>query len=345
MNDVLIIARSARALSASAYQAGFNVHVMDNFADQDTQAVSTSVYRLKYKTDGFDQQELLEQVSALVNRYPEIMVVTGSGFEASPQLLGRLSAIAPVMSNSESTIRCLKDPQGLHALLNNAFIKTPEILLKRPSETQGWLLKQVAGDGGGHVLWLSEAKSETGTGAYYQKFTEGKVLSAVFLALKTQAKIVGVNEQLQAVGFTDMPFLYQGAISLNKVDEQHLKQIDEIVNKITKQTGLIGLCGIDYILNESDQVIVLEVNPRPPASFELHEQGTPLFELHLACFQGRNVICPACKDAKFRAYAVYYARHGIQIPHEILWPVWVKDRPASGAVIAAKMPVCSVHAY
>jgi predicted ATP-grasp superfamily ATP-dependent carboligase len=56
------------------------------------------------------------------------------------------------------------------------------------------------------------------------------------------------------------------------------------------------------------------------------------------------VICPACKDAKFRAYAVYYARHGIQIPHEILWPVWVKDRPASGALIAAKMPVCSVHA-
>lgn len=343
MTDFFIVARSGRALATSAYQAGYKVHVLDCFADEDTKTVSKTTHQLQYHCEGFDKTELMEQVKGLVSCYPKAMLVVGTGFEKKPELLESLAEIIPVLSNDKSTIQSLKDPVALYDLLRRASIIVPEISLTRPSDSDGWLLKEIAGIGGGHVKWLSQINSSSGSD-YYQKYISGNVSSAVFLARETHAILVGINEQLQSERFKEMPFLFKGAVKLNSIDEQHRQNVIEIINKITKQTGLKGLCGVDYIIADSGEIVVLEVNPRPPSSFELHEQQCNLFDAHLACFEGRKFDCQFGQDNQSKGYAIYYAKQDIKINSNIVWPNWVKDKPSIGSDIAEKFPVCTVHA-
>lgn len=343
MTEILIVARSGRALATSAHQAGYKVHVMDCFADEDTKAVSKTTQQLQYYCEGFDKTELMGQVKELVSCYPKAILVAGTGFEKTPELIESLAEIIPVLSNDKSTIQRLKDPVALYDLLRRDSIKVPEISLTRPSDSDGWLLKEIAGIGGGHVKWLSKINSSSGT-AYYQKYISGNVLSAVFLARETHAILVGINEQLQSEQFNEMPFLFKGAIKLNSVDEEHRQNVIEIISKITKQTGLKGLCGIDYIVADSGKIVVLEVNPRPPSTFELHEQECTLFDAHLACFEDKDIDCQFSQDKQSKGYVIYYAKQDIKINNNITWPSWVKDKPSIGSAVSEKFPVCTVHA-
>jgi uncharacterized protein len=344
MTDVLIIARSGRALAASAKRAGYDVHVMDCFIDEDTSSLSESVHQLQYQCDGFAAEPVLAQTREIVSNYPEIKIVVGSGFEVNPELLDALSKLAPVVSNSKSTIVSLKDPISLREILDRNSIRSPEVSLTQPVDSNKWLVKKIAGIGGAHVQWLAQEFTVIAADCYYQKYVPGIVSSVVFLAKGTHAEIVGLNQQSQSAQFTDMPFLFQGAVSLNVIDEQHKQRIEDIINKITKQTGLIGLCGIDYIIDAAGEIVVLEVNPRPPSTFELHEHGFALFDAHLACFGEREIDCRLNEGNQCRGYAIYYANQEIQISNKIVWPDWVKDRPSFGSTIAEKFPVCTVHA-
>ncbi len=344
MTDVLIVARSGRALAASAHQAGYRVHVLDCFADDDTTTVSNSIHQLQYHCEGFDKTDLVGQVKRLVSCYPEAILVVGTGFEQTPELLDSLATIMPVFSNSESIIHSLKDPVSLFKLLSCASINVPEIALTRPIEPDEWLVKKIAGIGGGHVQWLSRLKLDIGTDCYYQKYIPGIVLSAIFLAKETHAILIGINEQLQSEQFNEMPFLYKGVVKLNAIEEQHRQNVIEIITRITKKTRLVGLCGVDYVVAESGEIVVLEVNPRPPSSFELYDQQGALFDAHLACFGEGEVDYQFKQNNYSKGYAIYYAQQEIQISNKIVWPDWVKDKPSVGSTITEKFPVCTVHA-
>ncbi len=344
MTDFLIIARSGRALAVSAHRAGYRVHVMDNFADEDTKAVSNTTHQLSYHCDGFDKTELISQVKELISYCPKVRVVVGSGFEKTPELLDSIAEFVPVLSNDKSTIHSLKDPVSLCDILRHASINAPEISLTQPTEPEAWLSKKVAGIGGAHVQWVSQLKPEVASDFYYQKHIPGIVSSAVFLAMETHAILVGINEQLQTEQFNEMPFLYKGVVSLKSVDEHYRKNVIEIINKITIQTGLIGLCGIDFIVDETGKIVVLEINPRPPSSLEVYDQELNLFDAHLACFEGREIDYIHKNTNKSKGYAIYYANEEIKINNNIDWPDWVKDIPSVGLTITKKFPVCTVHA-
>ncbi|MCZ6805233.1 MAG: ATP-grasp domain-containing protein [Proteobacteria bacterium] len=347
MTDFLIIARSGRALAASAKRAGYCVHVIDCFADEDTRSLSESVRQLQYHCDGFAEEQLLEYARDIISRHANITVVVGSGFEANPDLFDKLSELAPVISNRKNTVVSLKEPASFCEILSKAAIRHPGISLLRPIDSNKWLIKKVAGIGGEHVQRLDQVSSDSESDFYYQEYISGVTSSVVFLANGSHANIVGFNQQLQTDQFSDMPFLYQGAVSVNVTTDQHKHVIEELINKITDKTRLTGLCGLDYIIDEKDEIVVLEINPRPPSTFELHESEQSLFDAHLACFDGRllDYTCHSEGDnnEKSRGYAILYAKENLQICDNIDWPLWVKDRPSSGRVIPVKFPVCSVH--
>lgn len=343
MQDYLIIARSGRSLSASAKRAGFRVHVLDCFADQDTRQLSETVNQLQCDDQGFSKAQLMQSVSDVLSVYPNTSIVTGSGFEANPELIDALRRLAPVYSNTNETITLLKQPDTFFKLLDMNSIKYPEFLLNYPDNPENYLIKEIASMGGEQVQWCRDVSCEDSLNSYFQKYVDGTVSSAVFLADGQCSRIVGFNKQWQSKQFASMPFLYSGACSIGNVTDRHYDEIERIINCIVKQSGLQGLCGLDYILTEAGEIYVLEVNPRPPASFELHETGTSLFDAHVSCFDDRMKDlklerCNAC-----RAYVILYAEHDIQIPIDFEWPVWVKDRPSSGARIKKHYPVCTVH--
>lgn len=346
MVDYLIVARSGRALAASAKRAGYKVIVADYFADEDTKSFSESNYQLQYHCDGFLLESLLSHIEEVISDYPHAKLIPGSGFEGNPELLESLGDTLPVLANSKETVLCLKEPVSFCEILDKEGIKHPQTSYSRPSDSKKYLLKKVAGIGGGHVHWFESDVADDEPDYYYQEYIKGTVSSVVFLADGEHAYMVGFNQQLQTDKFVEMPFLYLGAMTNNDVSLEHKFIIQQIINSITAESGLKGLCGLDYIVDESGEIIVLEVNPRPPATFELHETTQSLFDAHVSCFDGLladNNYLNDKKD-KYKGYAIFYANKNIKISDKINWPLWVKDRPSSESVIALKFPVCTVHA-
>jgi uncharacterized protein len=347
MVDYLIVARSGRALAASAKRAGYKVNVADYFADEDTKSFSETVHQLQYHCDGFEVESLLSHIQNVISLSPNVKLVAGSGFEHCPALIENLSKLLPVLANSKETILRLKEPMSFCEILDKGEIKHPDTSYSQPTGSKKYLQKKVAGIGGGHVRCLDNSESSDESDCYYQEYINGTVSSVVFLADGIQAHIVGFNEQLQTTKFADMSFLYLGAMVKNDNSEQHKAIIHRIINTITSDAKLIGLCGLDYIVDETGEIIVLEVNPRPPATFELHEtEQQSLFNAHISCFDGlltENKYMNNTKDI-FKGYVIYYANKEVKISDKIVWPLWVKDRPLSKSVIQMKFPVCTVHA-
>ena len=343
MQEYIIVARSGRSLAVSAKRAGYNVHVLDCYADVDTRESSVTFKQLHYTENGFSESELLESVLAILSDHPDAIVVIGSGFEINPYLIKQLNEITTVYSNDADVICALKNPETLFPLMDRCGINYPETFLTLPEISDNYLAKKIASMGGEGIHWAGKITDKSRHDYYFQKYVDGTVCSVVFLADGRHSKIVGFNHLLQSNQFESMPFLYGGVCS-REVNDQHYDEIKIIINSLVKETGLKGLCGIDYVLTDDNKIYVLEVNPRPPASFELHEQTESLFDMHLACFNGDLEKYALQRCYGIRACAILYANFNLLIPRDFVWPDWVSDIPVAGARIKRHEPVCSVHA-
>ncbi len=346
MIEIIIISTSARALAESASRAGYNVNVIDCFVDNDTKSVCNIIHQVTYREDGFVECELISRTQETLASIPSARIILGTGFESEPELIDKLSLLAPTFSNTKETVSGIKDPFVLSKLLERHEIAHPATQYDKPNTLKSFLIKKTAGQGGAHVKCIKTSNSTITDAHYYQEFVAGDVLSALFLANGKEAKVLGFNQQLKSDDFEELPFLYKGAIKLNKKNINNREVIENIINIITKESGLKGLCGLDYIMKENGEVVVLEVNPRPPATFELHETQQSLFDLHLAAFDGKlsDIDDQEAVNMRHDAYTILYAKENLIISDGFEWPEWSKDRPHAGSKIQVKFPVCTVHA-
>jgi uncharacterized protein len=95
---------------------------------------------------------------------------------------------------------------------------------------------------------------------------------------------------------------------------------------------------------DGDAIQLLEVNPRPGATFDLFEpEGDSLFALHVdACRGILPTSAPSYRGAM--AGAIVYAKRDIAVVPALDWPEWTADRPPAGTRIEIEQPVCSVFA-
>ena len=276
-------------------------------------------------------------------------VVIGSGFEVLPEQINLIRKHTPVISNSIETIYTVKDPKILKQILDEENINFPHTVFKRKEliSSKKYLVKKIGANGGAHIFYESSFVNINqlfDKDFYYQEFINGQVHSAVFLANGHQAKLIGLNRLLQSKQFIDQPFLYEGAITVYFDDQHTLDNITHIINKITKRTNLFGLCGIDFIIDEDGSIFIIDINPRPPTTFELHESEQSLFLAHIDCFN-KGLINYSYDDHSYsKGHIIYYAKKNLLIPKDLEWPSWVRDRPHGNQQIAIKNPVCSIYA-
>jgi uncharacterized protein len=341
----LIAASSGRALAASAHRAGIPVHVVDLFADRDTRRYAHTARVVGTLRNGFDPAWLIERIGQLRQSQNLEGLVVGSGFEDRLELLELLSEHCRLLGNPASTVRLVKDPAYFFGLLERLGIPYPETVQQPPADHHtGWLIKRIGAMGGDHIRLLKPG--EIGKPGYYlQRYIEGRPYSVVFLADGKGARIIGYNELWQARGFEPTPFKYGGAVSLPEMDKGLVDKLTEAIRALVAAFELRGLCGLDLIVDADRRFYVLEINPRPPATFELHEGRVSLFQQHLcACRGSLPAKMPAVEIHEARAHAVLYAARPIEVKEEIDWPVWASDLPASGTSIEQGAPVCTVHA-
>jgi len=334
----LIIAQSGRALAVSAAGAGLSTYVIDRFGDMDTRAVADQFSLLDRDNKEFN----INQLECILKDYSSIEfagVVTGSGLEAHPSVLEFISRIWPLYGNDAETVNVCKNPVRFFALLDKLYIPHPEIMGGSHIHEGEWLLKQSGGAGGYHISRYVQGGELPG-GYYLQEKLEGRSLSVVFLADGRNCQVVGINE-IWPVAPEKHDYRYLGAVTLPEFDARLNSELEAITHTLAQALKLKGLCGMDVIIDKHNQCHVLEINPRPTATFELYEHAGSLFNAHILACQGKLQPLPE-RDTTYFAHKVIYAVEDFIMP-EFNWPTWVTDRPAAGSAISEQSPVCMIQ--
>jgi predicted ATP-grasp superfamily ATP-dependent carboligase len=356
----LIVGLSGRALAQMAERAAVPAVTIDAFADDDTAAASLDVQRAPMTPDfRFEPEALIASVKTLARHFGATAAVLGSGFESAPELIDAIDRVARVAGNRTATVRMLKDPHSLARLLARLGIPHPETRTDLPEDRSGWLVKRRGRAGGWHVRRAEEATGLAGD-EYVQRRVDGELVSIVFLADGKQARVVGANRFWTGVRGTPLdvaaapalshsasesPYTFSGAVNVAPDSVAQLDDMRDAIAALVRASGLVGLNGIDCIVSR-DGWWLLEVNPRPTSTVELHDRGWPggLFGAHLQACAGSLGEGRATPPNTRAGLQVVYAGGARRVPQHLAWPEWVTDRPRASAVIAAGDPLCTVHA-
>jgi predicted ATP-grasp superfamily ATP-dependent carboligase len=340
---LLIVSASGRALAQSALKSGRKVVVLDLFNDMDLRALATASRCVAGRNGKFDARQLLAAAQMLCPPGQCGGLVYGSGFEGRPALLAHLARGRTLLGNSPDTIALLKDPARFFALLDEFNIAHPETRLDPPADVALWLVKRRGGAGGTHVK-PARPRHRAGRHRYFQKLQSGRSLSVLFAADGREASVIGCNEQWTAGNGQLAPYRYGGAVSGILLPEHVVARVATMLNHLVAATGLIGLNGLDFILDAAEEPQVLEINPRPTATLDLYDANFAdgLFAVHVRACGGELPQVPGLAPA--RAHAIVYATDAMRVPDDMQWPAWCTDIPENGSFIAGGAPLCSVHA-
>ncbi len=333
----LVISESGRALAASAARAGLETMVIDRFADADTFAVTTQALKLPGSLSGFDMPELLKALQAY-SKTDFSGVVVGSGLEAHPDILDYIDTRWAYCGNPAATVRKCKDSSIFFRALAHLKIAHPRTYTGMAPDAGNWLLKRTGFAGGHHVRRYEQGESIP-DGCYLQQEITGGTYSAVFLADGVRSVIAGIN-RIYAANPAQGDYRYSAAVTLN--DDVLQAAFREIVTELTSQFALKGLCGVDAIMSGGGELLVLEVNPRPTATFELHEHNDSLFMQHIRACAGKLPAIVPQTGRRSCGHRIVYADNSFTLP-EFSWPEWATDRPVTGRLIDVGAPVCTVH--
>jgi len=339
-------------LARSAGRAGIPVHVLDLYADGDTSALALSVSRIGSIATGFRADRLLDSLHRIEAREGIDGIVAGSGFEERIDLLEAMARVGRLLGNPPEVVRRAKDPACFFPLLARLGIPHPETVTEAPAGSRahgtewlsaGWLCKRIGGAGGAHVR---PAEACCPPGHYLQRRMPGRPHSLVFLADGRHAAIVGYNEIRVQDGTGAARFRYTGAVTVS--EPPVAPAVEDAVQALVPALGLVGLCGLDFILDEDGRYSVLEVNPRPTGTFELYEdlgvEGSGLFQMHLCACEGRLPRRVRVLGRGVAAQEVLWASETFAIPDGLRWPDWARDRPPPGTLFQAGEPICTLHA-
>lgn len=350
---LIIVALSGRALALSACRPALNaaqrdVLVLDACGYRDTQAAAPWIDVSTQDDAALD----FERVAAVlagdeVGRNPQI--VLGAGFEHAPAQIDRLRDAGRLYANGGDIVRAWKDPLLSTELLRAVGWDVPSTQYGPPESPQGWLQKAVGGSGGDHIRMAGD--TDAGgyvSGRYYQRRLEGRSLSAVFIGDGERAYLLGISHlRRQIVGAA--AYRHAGAMTGAMLPAPLVHSIQARLDRLVRVSGLRGLCGFDFLLDQ-ETLVALEINPQPPAGFELYDTDIPegLVHWHIRSFLGPIGAfaerLAARAPAPVHATAVLYAEAPMIVPPDAAFPAWCRDLPGSGRYIDAQTPVLAVVA-
>lgn len=347
---IALAANSARSLVECAHAAGLRAVALDVFGDVDTCRLAESCIPIGGAGLAMDRAALLAALAALRARGDVAGWVAGSGFEAQLDLLAEAAAVLPLIGNRPEAVRRARSPAAFAALLDVLGIAHPEFSAVRPADPHGWLVKDAHACGGWHVR-PAEAVAAPGAGAgiHFQRRIEGEAYSCLFLCAADALHVLGFSRQIvRPLG--GRPYVYRGGLGPVALPIAVLAQMRDAALKLTRALGLVGLNGIDFILDPAGRPWLLELNPRPTAALQLFDAayGGVLLRAHIDACCGRTIALPEPADEGVRGFETVFARRAAQVDAAAAaWLAaqpWCCDIPQPGTRHAWGDPLCTVRA-
>ena len=325
LDPLLILGASTRAAASSAIRAGLSPLTADLFCDDDLRQMSAKAKRIRnYPSD----------LPYLAQDFPPSAWMFTGGLENHPRIIDTISSERDLLGTPAGPIRRVRDPWQLMQRLRHCGLLYPEVLradqyamIGRGSQN-GWIRKPFRSAGGGNIQLLSACRNvsqnpestillaDQASSYYFQRVVEGQSQSAVFVAARGAAVLLGVTHQLIGTSWSGATgFRYAGSIGPLELTPSHISQWQRIGNGLANGFDLRGLFGVDAIVNDRG-IWTIEVNPRYTSSIEVLEFG---YEFHaltdhlIACRDGQlNDRSPAV-PARFRGKAIIYASCDVRI--------------------------------
>ena len=345
---VAVAGLSARMLAQSAADAGYQVAALDLFGDRDTRRYAK--LWLDTGGDGLSiDRDKLQAALERVARLPRLIgYVVGSGIEPHIGWLQQTAKLPRLIGNDADATAAVREPKRFFALLDELGIAHPEVAFARPERPEGWLRKAADGCGGTHIQPAENADAHAG---YFQRFHAGLPMSALFLAARGEAVVIGCAEQFTAASGA-LPYLHTGSLGPIDLPFGIARQIDFAVRSIAARANLSGLNSLDFLL-DGDTIRVLEVNARPSSTMALYERAwrdvwpRGLLAAHIdACLHDRlpsgHAGQPQCRVAQQVVFAPIAFTVTRRFSDALFVDPVCHDVPNAGTHIEAGHPVCTV---
>lgn len=362
---LIVVGASVRALAVSARRAGWCVHAADLYADADLRAVAAEAVRVPIGPECPWPGSL----EACITGFPTADWLYGGALENHPDLVDRLARARPLAGNDGRRLRAVRDPVQLAAVVRAAGCEFPATVAD-PAGIPGdgsFLVKPRAGGGGRGVARWHGGPAPPGD-RIWQRYVRGRAWSAAFACGPRAARLYGTSRQLNGRGWCGARgFAWCGAVDrpLDALSVSLADRLDRLGSALVEHAGLVGLVGVDFVLDSAGRCHVIEVNPRPTASTELVERATgeSVVTTHLAaCGRAAAAEAPGAGPPPHPARwtkAVVFAERAIAWDDGLStalarraapwtaadqgWPA-LADLPTPDTVIAAGRPALTVFA-
>lgn len=340
MQHIVVLAVSGRMLAQACHQLGYAVHVLDCFNDRDTNDIAQSTYKLSFSDSGFNEDEVKSALDAILSKVELSGVLIGSGVETCPDIIDSINLKAKIIGHSSDIFKRVHNAKTFFQALNKLQIPYPETVFSFPSEQQKtWLCKRSGSLGGQHISEYG-SRNDEGEQVYFQAYEQGQAMSALFFIDKNSSVLLGLHKL-----FLYQRFQYAGAIRL--LDNEYVevrKKLQEYFDLLQNEFGLQGLCGIDFILSEKEEIKVLELNARPTATLGLYKKKKNMLKNHIQSFFGEMVFLEESKQKHCLGEVVVFAEENCKWSESLKDFDFISDIPSLNVKFEQGEPVCTLSA-
>ena len=157
------------------------------------------------------------------------------------------------------------------------------------------------------------------------------------IAISVQGQLIGMPTAGRNCGFA-----YCGNYLPSNLSRDVEDQIMKISEGVSERLGFKGSIGVDFVVDEKEEVWLLEVNPRIQGSLELIELAgqVSVTEMHV---RAANGVLPAQRPIlKAGVKMVIYSRRDGEVPNLADYPNTV-DRTPKGVMVNLGDPICTIR--
>ncbi len=362
---------NARPIACSAKKAGATVFVSDYWGDDDLSTCCENWIAILTPTLGSRQRQpldtplqvaLVENLLHLTKESQLDLVLIGSGFDDNSEAIVPIENMGLLVGCSPEQMERARDFQSLKKLAEQLELKfpkreiynKPDDLLSNSAAIEFPCVVRPTHSGGGSGIRLARHQKDIINAIrsrhgdefeprVVQEYISGVDVSCSVLSTGNQSLSISIQGQLigmPAAG-RNCDFVYCGNYHPSPLNTKIESKIMEVSEEICTELNLKGSIGLDFVVDDSEQVWLMEVNPRIQGSLELIELigNISVTDLHV---RATNGILPADRpQLKSGVKMVVYSRRNGSVSDLSKFPNTV-DRTPPGVRVNLGDPICTV---